>query len=166
MYETPWGSSRRAAPWGETPTRRAGHHSEPAEPPALPRQDSPALPQELMLKFCIIKHPSFHPRCVGGTRGCVGWAGVPLQAGPPLPPREHPCLILTLMLQKKLLEQVLELLGMSTGDLPTSGRTPMARASREPGIVGLCVGLPPLSGLCRNPSEAASEPGSGSAKFL
>lgn len=34
------------------------------------------------------------------------------------------------MLQKILLEQVLELLGMSAGDLPTSGWTPMARLSR------------------------------------
>lgn len=58
----------------------------------------------------------------------AGWG--PSPGGNPPPPRQHPGPVLTLMLQKILLEQVPELLGMSTGDLPTSGWTPMARASR------------------------------------
>lgn len=164
MYQALWGSSRRAAPWGEAPTCRAGHHCEPAEPPALlghrAGRGYPGLPQEPMLKFCIIKQPSFHPRCVRATWGCARWAGVPLQAGIPLPPREHPCPapILTLMLQKILLEQVLELLGMSTGDLPTSGWTPMARASRGARNCWAARGLPPLSAPSRLPQPARTVP--------
>lgn len=178
MYWTPWVSSAAhrelptPLPRGTTPTHRAGYHSKTHQAPQPfpcaeqdgPQQRYPGLPEELAFKFCILAN-TLH--FTGGLyRGCGdtwdGLGSLSAQVSSSLPTGEavHPCQapLLTLMLQKILREQVLDLLGTSTGDLLASGWTPIMGVSRGAPNSWAAHRLLSLSGLSRRQQHARSAP--------